>query len=1110
MLRTLQDKKPESYTNITKDMRKGLYELALELVNKDVQKVDKVEVWQKFQVSSVRGEGAISLTRADQVQWTSIESDHAEAQKVVVTGKRMTYPEKALYDTKVNVAAVAERATGALVASANAATISLPQNPEEGQHALDHSLSKQAEKILGEPVSAVVFRDGAYYLIGKNGKEKAIPYQQFIDKKATLPVWVELTDEQKKRLPYADDMAIFLEAYSAEYPGQATNATNAWKLVDAYVVRGGDIQNVTKSVLKELKLQPWVNKVWEDAFSITDQNSRRIRLFELIKNSIGQYDLVVSQIARSRTRDFSNIPNLLAQLDQDEDINLPGIKDAKKASQEMREELANAKKQLQDDWSRNKKTYFEEYKKQFKLNAQLNAQQVKKAEENYMQLWQDQAFRIAYLRALLNQTVNIVWGHQDKDLDIASSILWTGMLNLSSRTVREGGKMLAIEAISLAAGAVTMGTGTMAINALASGLQATRFTRMASWTTHAWNSLLGRAVTEGVAFEIWHGGAKSLIEWQNMYSVRGFGDSILFAGVLWGVWKLLTPKVGVKPNGLQAWVSEGNGLVRFAKWAVIDGVALNIAGVTSKLIFDDQFSYSPEEIAQAFIMAWLFRGAKATANAFKVKKWTDGSLRVEPEPSPASPSHTPSGSPSPLSQHQSYSYRWDEYRAQGLKKWEVSTDWWKNWKNINPKKVPDWVRQKQSEYIDGNKNLADIPRCMEAAKRLWKSELTPDQKKALLEAHNIKVDDLRGKLERLKRDWTFTPEEAKILVQEGYAGRPHGSATWGWQGENSSKETYFYNENTYKSQIRTAINWLKNEGDSFPMWDFVITKEWRTFRIKWPIDEFVVQTQKDLISRLERYLRSDIKAANEFIDSRVKAHVDSLPAWKKLKYGDHTIQKKNTWEVEVVSKDGRVLTWEDLNAFYQEYAEKLLNARMQSFLSKYGDTKFDPKILQEWYGKDRRFYNPVTWAKWAVSMTKWAVSMTWNEIMQPAQTWNAFFGKWGALRTLDNPLIMLNNITKAIVLRDVKMNWFSTDSAMRLAGRWTILTGATIAAGNVTIWPNLLTQLGMAPHVIGYWYVTWSTETSTEEFNKTAFSNYYCWMIWGYIIQQMIGGMSDN
>jgi Putative peptidoglycan binding domain len=351
-------------------------------------------------------------------------------------------------------------------------------------------------------------------------------------------------------------------------------------------------------------------------------------------------------------------------------------------------------------------------------------------------------------------------------------------------------------------------------------------------------------------------------------------------------------------------------------------------------------------------------------------------------------------------------------------------------------------------------------------------------------------EKIKAPLERLKKWWEKKSATSNI---DDVIDVPHAS---NWSSAKIS-------EKVYTRQIEKSLKWLHQNGDSFTLWEYIITKEWKKYRIKWPDGEFIWKTQKDVVSQIEAYLQKDIKVGNEFVNSQVKTHIDSLPIWKKIQYGEATVIKNKDWSIEVVWIDGKVLSWEDLSAFYQKNAEWLLNTKIQSFLSKHGNEKVDPNKFAEWYGKDRKWYNPVAWGKWVINMT-------WNEVMQPVQTWNAFLGKWGALRTLDNPLAMTNNIAKAIVLRDVKMNWFSTDSAMRLVGRWTIMTWATAAAANDIFGDNLPAQLASIPMIFGYSTVSRDTSHTSDEVSKTAYSTYYAGMLWWNLISQMIGGMPNN
>ena len=111
-----------------------------------------------------------------------------------------------------------------------------------------------------------------------------------------------------------------------------------------------------------------------------------------------------------------------------------------------------------------------------------------------------------------------------------------------------------------------------------------------------------------------------------MYSARGFGDAILFTGVLNGVGRLLAP--GGKLATLGNWTRTGNGGIQFIKGTLIDGTALNVAGVTSKVFFEKDVHWTPEEMAQAFLMAGLFRGV----GKIVAKKTPQGELQVTQEP----------------------------------------------------------------------------------------------------------------------------------------------------------------------------------------------------------------------------------------------------------------------------------------------------------------------------------------------------------------------------------------------------------------------------------------------------------------------------------------------
>ncbi len=145
------------------------------------------------------------------------------------------------------------------------------------------------------------------------------------------------------------------------------------------------------------------------AFS-NDKNpvQRRATLYKLIKDSIGQYDLVVSQIARSHTKNITNAESLISKIELGETIPFAkplNVADQAKASKEIRQEMESVKKALQQDWVANGASYVRAYKAQTN-DPKPESELLNKAESVHMQRGLDEAFRIAYLRAFLNQNVD--------------------------------------------------------------------------------------------------------------------------------------------------------------------------------------------------------------------------------------------------------------------------------------------------------------------------------------------------------------------------------------------------------------------------------------------------------------------------------------------------------------------------------------------------------------------------------------------------------------------------------------------------------------------------------------------------------------------------------
>lgn len=482
------------------------------------------------------------------------------------------------------------------------------------------SSATQTEQLSEKGIipTGMLFRDGAYYMIGKDGKQQKIEYTQYSQSSALK----ENIEAQKARLPLVKDISIFLEAYSAENPKESQKVDKAWKTAMEYLQNWTtDIQKVTNQIVVETLGTNWGSAKWYDMFAIKDDSKRRLELYNLIKG-MGQYDLVVQHIANGYTHKLTpeNIKAMRSSIEQWGNYN---NYISQKSADKIAKEMTEIKSSYQKAWNENRKSYIDAYKAEFKISTELTAEQLVKAEADFMDKSLDIVLRTAILKNDLNNQVNWKGDHKDPAMDLASSILGTGTFNMSSRMARESSKMIAIEAIALAAWAFTMGAWTVAIHALS----ATRFARLATLGSEAWGlARFGMStIGNGVAFEVGHWWAKSLIEWQNMYSQRGFIDSILFTWVLGAVSKYLAGT-----NKLAQWTQVGGKWVQFAKWVMIEGTALNIAGVSSKIAFQDDIVWSPEEIAQAFLMTTLLKGAKVSVDKFKATKNNKGELEIKP------------------------------------------------------------------------------------------------------------------------------------------------------------------------------------------------------------------------------------------------------------------------------------------------------------------------------------------------------------------------------------------------------------------------------------------------------------------------------------------------
>jgi len=186
-----------------------------------------------------------------------------------------------------------------------------PSSTWESNSDWDHNLTDISNNTQSQ---ALVWKDGAYFMIWKNGRKQKVEYSQY----SQSSLFKESLEKQNARLPLVRDISIFLEAYSAEYPKETQKVDKAWKLAIDFLQNGAnDEQKVTNQIVIETLGVGWGNTKWYDAFAIKDNAQRRLEIYKLIK-SMGQYDLVIQHIANDYMNSWNSnqVSNALSQLSQ--------------------------------------------------------------------------------------------------------------------------------------------------------------------------------------------------------------------------------------------------------------------------------------------------------------------------------------------------------------------------------------------------------------------------------------------------------------------------------------------------------------------------------------------------------------------------------------------------------------------------------------------------------------------------------------------------------------------------------------------------------------------------------------------------------------------------
>lgn len=114
----------------------------------------------------------------------------------------------------------------------------------------------------------------------------------------------------------------------------------------------------------------------------------------------------------------------------------------------------------------------------------------------------------------------------------------------------------------------------------------------------------------------------------SMHSKEGYAQSIAMMGILKGVGTLI--ERGTFGKGIQ--FKEGAGfrknILPFSGQVAIEGTAIfGTAGIVGQIMADGRDNWTPEQLAQAILMAAFFKGA----GRVRISKKPNGEIGVEPE-----------------------------------------------------------------------------------------------------------------------------------------------------------------------------------------------------------------------------------------------------------------------------------------------------------------------------------------------------------------------------------------------------------------------------------------------------------------------------------------------
>ena len=508
-------------------------------------------------------------------------------------------------------------------------TVSIPQksrSPLNKPKTPEEDLPEMFQKK-----QTMVFKDGAYYLTWPKGNTKRIDIEELI---VNLNLPKNAPENLQKSVSLVQDFAFILDAYLLKNPEKKTQYDFTLKWIQADFANP-DIQT-GKSVVD---IKKWTytlfsnNNLLKDsdlytinqAMDIKEPKARRFAILSFIRDRLGQSDLVGQKLMEdTMSRFWFSTDDVIVK---NGDLSSTKL-DAKQITK-VREAIDKARSEANSNWMKNKDAYLKLFQAQ-NPGTTVDIEAARVANEKL-------TIVMSAKREIVYQNL-----YNKKDLSpelaLLQNILGAGSTKMSDKSweiSKEVAGMIGMEAVAIGAGMLTMGAGTVAINALAFWVNATRGVRAleaynAASKTKQTLTTSARILGGGAAFEAGGATTRSLIEngdLISMHSKEWYVQSIAMMGVMRWLGHIFE-KTGIL--ALQNGVGIAKNIIPFAgqvaiEWTAIFGTSATIGSV----FFDRRDNWTLEQMAQAMLMATIFKWA---GRVFAGKDKT-GNIEIRQEPS---------------------------------------------------------------------------------------------------------------------------------------------------------------------------------------------------------------------------------------------------------------------------------------------------------------------------------------------------------------------------------------------------------------------------------------------------------------------------------------------